>query len=89
MNKFERGLDPKKAMGVGLEQMMINYGIRFDRSSSGKGRFRKNSWGNGLEVNTWSPEELRLIADYIEANPDCKKIMIDLTSLHTKDWGPK
>jgi hypothetical protein len=77
MNSFERGMDPKKAMEIGLDQVLKNKGIIFDRNFKGEGRFHKSSWDNGLEVSSWTSAELRLIADYIEANPDCKKIIID------------
>jgi hypothetical protein len=63
MNNFERGLDPKAAIGIGLDQVLKNNGITFDRSFKGEGRFRRNEWSNGLEVSSWSPVELRMIAD--------------------------
>lgn len=81
MNNFERGLEPKKSIGIGLDQALKNNGITFDRSFKGEGRFRRDSWSNGLEVSSWSPVELRLIADYIELNPDCKKIIVDLSQV--------
>lgn len=77
MNNFKRGLEPKKAIGIGLDQALKSYGITFDRNFKGEGRFRRNGWTNGLEVSLWSPVELRMIADYIEVNPDCKKIIIE------------
>jgi hypothetical protein len=75
MNKFERGLNPKIAMGIGLDQVLKTYGITFDRTKQGHGRFRKNEWSNGLEVSSWSSTQLRIIANYIDAFPDCKKII--------------
>lgn len=74
MNNFERGLVPEKAMRIGLDQVLKNNGITFDRSIKGEGRFRKNEWSNGLEVSSWSPAELRIIADYIDAHPECIKV---------------
>lgn len=81
MNNFERGLEPKKAIGIGLDQALKSYGITFDRNFKGEGRFRRNGWTNGLEVSLWSPAELRMIADYIEVNPDCKKIIVDISQV--------
>jgi hypothetical protein len=76
MNNFERHEDPLKAMGVGIEAALKLNGITLDRAASGEMMFQKQPRGQ-LYAQSWSSEELRRIADYIEVHPECKEIIED------------
>ena len=69
MNNFERHEDPLKAMGIGLEASLKDAGITLNPKN---GVFEKSPRGQ-IYAQSWSPEELRKIADFMEAYPECRQ----------------
>lgn len=77
MNNFERGINPKKAMNIGVEARLNEQNIEFTRTALGEPVFIKKGAkdaSNSIRPRDWSFEELRTIVNYMEAYPDCKEI---------------
>jgi len=69
---FERGKDPKEEMGIGIREALINAGIVFNKVVGESGFFAKEkSTAGSLNSFAFSPKDLRLIADFLEAHPEC------------------
>jgi D-alanine-D-alanine ligase-like ATP-grasp enzyme len=71
---FERNVSPKKAMNIGVEARLKEIGFEFRYTSLGDPVFVKKGATDasyGIHVRNWTVEQLRVIADYIEANPNC------------------
>lgn len=72
---FERGNIPKKSLHIGVISIMHEMGIIFAHNERGEPVFYyQNDPFRVIHANLWSPENLRIIADYIEAFPESRKI---------------
>ena len=69
--EFERHTeDPITSLGIGLKAALSEIGIVLNPKT---GVFEKSPRGQ-IYAKSWSPEELRKIADYMEVYPECQQI---------------
>ena len=70
MIKFKRGIDPKEAMTTGLVSSLEKYNIKLTHDIAGNVIFTKGDAFRDRIYAVWPPEELRALANYMEAYPD-------------------
>jgi hypothetical protein len=78
MNNFERGLDPKESMELGVDARLKELGCRFTHTRLGEPIFVKGEDPDttiSVRPLNWNSKQLRAIADYLDAHPDATKIM--------------
>ncbi len=74
---FERNIPPKKAMTIGVEAKLKEVGVAAKCTELGECVFIKKDaidGKDGIRPRKWTAEQLRAIADYIDADPSCKKL---------------
>ena len=77
MNNFERTTDNAlKSMGIGVDARLKDLDCKFLRTQHGEPIFVKGedpqSTVSVRPIN-WNAEQLRAMADYLDAHPDCTK----------------
>jgi hypothetical protein len=80
MNNFERGLDPKESMELGVDARLKELGCRFTHTRLGEPIFVKGEDPDttiSVRPLNWNSKQLRAMADYLDAHPDATKV-IDL-----------
>ena len=75
---FERGQDPKAAMGIGIDARLKELGCTFKHTTIGEPIFVKEGEKDASESVRpliWNSQQLRAIADYLDAHPDSVKVI--------------
>ena len=78
MNNFERGMDPKESMELGVDARLKELGCRFAHTRLGEPIFVKGEDPDttiSVRPLNWNSKQLRAIADYLDAHPESTKIM--------------
>jgi hypothetical protein len=83
MNNFERGLEPKESMGIGVDALLKELGVKFAHTQLGEPVFIKEEDRDMiLRPLDWNSQQLRAIADYLDAHPESTKV-IDIINDHS------
>jgi hypothetical protein len=78
MNNFERGLDPKESMEIGVDARLKELGCRFTHTRLGEPIFVKGEDPDttiSVRPLNWNSKQLRAMADYLDAHPESTKIL--------------
>lgn len=73
---FERGLDPKESMGIGVDARLKELGCRFAHTRMGEPIFVKGDDPDttiSVRPLNWNSDQLRAMADYLDAHPEATK----------------
>lgn len=85
--EFERGLDPKESMGIGIDALLKQLGIKFVHTQNGDPIFVKEEDGSILlRPLEWDSKQLRAIADYLDAHPEANKVIEIIEDDRPKRW---
>jgi hypothetical protein len=72
--QFKRNMNPKISLKLGIDANLKASGLEFTNTALGAGVFipigAKDAM-NGLFPRDWTVKQLRAMADYMEANPNC------------------
>jgi len=75
---FERGLDPKESMGIGVDALLKQLGVKFAHTQLGDPIFVKEEEPDttvSIRPLIWDSKQLRAIADYMDAHPESTKVI--------------
>ena len=78
MNNFERGMDPKESMELGVDARLKELGCRFAHTRMGEPIFVKGEDPDttvSVRPLNWNSKQLRAMADYLDAHPESVKVM--------------
>jgi hypothetical protein len=78
---FERGLEPKESIGIGVDAHLKELGCKFAHTQLGEPVFVKEEDRDILlRPLDWNSQQLRAMADYLDAHPESIKV-IDITDI--------
>jgi len=80
---FERSLEPKESMGIGVDAHLKELGCKFAHTQLGEPVFVKEEDRDIiLRPLDWDSKQLRAMADYLDAHPESTKV-IDIIDDHS------
>jgi hypothetical protein len=70
---FERGLDPKESMGIGVDARLKELGCKFAHQLGEPVFVKEEDQDIILRPLDWNSQQLRAMADYLDAHPESTK----------------